>query len=113
MFRDDIAYLTTSVEVKFVRSEPDRKTAPDATIALLTVYLVLVLATIAMFLLLTTSAWKQKKVITTQSLDQIPCRNCQFFKENQYLRCAVHPAIALTQQAIDCQDYEPFNKPDT
>jgi hypothetical protein len=104
---------TTRLEVELVKREFDRETAPEAAIALFTVYLVLVLATIAMFLLLTTSAWKPKKVITTQSLDQIPCRNCQFFKENQYLRCAVHPAIALTQQAIDCQDYESLNKPDT
>lgn len=102
---------TTHIEVKVTGREPDREIPSDAAIALFTVYFVL--ATIAMFLALTASALKQKREIAaTQSPDQLPCQNCQFFKENQYLRCAVQPTIVLTDQAIDCQDYEPLNKPD-
>jgi hypothetical protein len=37
----------------------------------------------------------------------IPCCNCYFYKDNRYLRCAVHPSTVLTQQAIDCLDYQP------
>lgn len=35
----------------------------------------------------------------------IPCRNCRFFDNNYYLKCAVNPKIAMTQNAIDCPDY--------
>lgn len=39
------------------------------------------------------------------------CRNCLFFKDNPYLKCAVNPTDALTKQAIDCSDYSPQAHP--
>lgn len=36
---------------------------------------------------------------------KIPCRNCQFYSNNPYIRCAIRPTEALTEQAIDCSDY--------
>ncbi|MDF5729922.1 MAG: hypothetical protein PUP92_18400, partial [Rhizonema sp. PD38] len=36
---------------------------------------------------------------------QAPCINCHFFNKNQYLRCAVHPLIVSTKQALNCSDY--------
>lgn len=42
---------------------------------------------------------------TLQYFNQIPCRTCQFFTNNQYLKCAVHPSTVLKQQAINCSDY--------
>lgn len=50
------------------------------------------------------------KVVNLQQLNEIPCSNCRFFSSNPYLKCAVHPAIALTKQAIDCADYCPQAK---
>jgi hypothetical protein len=41
--------------------------------------------------------------------EQIPCKNCRFFTNNPYLRCAVRPNTALTHQAIDCSDYQLFS----
>ena len=38
-------------------------------------------------------------------VSQIPCRNCKFFAQNQYLKCAVRPFTVLTAQAADCSDY--------
>ncbi|MCU0549953.1 MAG: hypothetical protein MUC48_11450 [Leptolyngbya sp. Prado105] len=40
----------------------------------------------------------------------MPCRSCQFFSNNGYLKCAVNPSIALTKSAIDCSDYCPTQK---
>ncbi|MCC5635450.1 hypothetical protein LC593_06210 [Nostoc sp. CHAB 5844] len=37
---------------------------------------------------------------------QYPCYNCRFFKDNQYIKCAVHPADVLTKQAFNCFDYQ-------
>lgn len=37
---------------------------------------------------------------------KFPCRNCQFFNSNYHLKCAVRPTDVLTDNAIDCRDYE-------
>ncbi|MBE9189088.1 hypothetical protein IQ230_01640 [Gloeocapsopsis crepidinum LEGE 06123] len=49
-------------------------------------------------------------VIDLQQLNKIPCSNCRFFSSNPYLRCAVNPKIALTEEAINCADYCPQAK---
>ncbi|NJP08796.1 MAG: hypothetical protein HC866_04365 [Leptolyngbyaceae cyanobacterium RU_5_1] len=48
----------------------------------------------------------QKRVSLKQPLG-IPCRSCQFFSSNAYLKCAVHPTTALTDEAVSCSDYSP------
>ena len=47
------------------------------------------------------------EIIALNRLPQLPCRNCQFFSKNPYLKCAVHPYIALTKKANNCSDYLP------
>jgi hypothetical protein len=44
------------------------------------------------------------------SSKQIPCRRCQYFNDNQFLKCTLHPVTTMTKQAIDCCDYCPHNK---
>jgi hypothetical protein len=44
--------------------------------------------------------------VTIKHLDQHPCKNCQFFNNNYYLKCAVHPSTALTKEALNCSDYK-------
>lgn len=34
-----------------------------------------------------------------------PCFSCQYFSNNSYLKCALHPETTLTEQAVDCRDY--------
>jgi hypothetical protein len=38
--------------------------------------------------------------------DRIICSRCQYFNNNNFLKCALHPARVLTEQAIDCIDYD-------
>ncbi len=40
-----------------------------------------------------------------KQLHQIPCANCQFFTNSYYLKCPVHPSMALSEEAIGCRDY--------
>jgi hypothetical protein len=49
----------------------------------------------------------QNAKLTTSRFKQVPCRNCQFFKDNHYLNCAVQPSIVLTKEALNCSDYLP------
>lgn len=39
-------------------------------------------------------------------LHQIPCSRCAFFTGDYRLKCTVHPCKALSEEAIDCLDYE-------
>ncbi|MDF5723038.1 MAG: hypothetical protein PUP91_21705, partial [Rhizonema sp. PD37] len=36
-----------------------------------------------------------------------PLNGYHFFNKNQYLRCAIHPLIVSTKQALNCSDYCP------
>jgi TRAP-type C4-dicarboxylate transport system permease small subunit len=45
-----------------------------------------------------------------QRLHQIPCSNCLFFTGEYNLKCPVHPCKALSEEAIDCVDYQIFKK---
>jgi hypothetical protein len=37
---------------------------------------------------------------------QTRCHSCKYFSTNSYLKCALHPTSVLTEQAIDCSDYD-------
>lgn len=45
--------------------------------------------------------------VSVKRLHRLPCRNCQFFTNNAYLKCAVNPTLVLTEKAFDCSDYSP------
>jgi hypothetical protein len=38
--------------------------------------------------------------------EKIICSDCQYFNNNHFLKCALHPGTVLTEQAIDCRDYD-------
>lgn len=59
-----------------------------------------------------TRMWWQpyRKYLDAQSSEHIPCRECQFFKDNHYLRCAIHPSIVMTKQSINCLDYQSYKQ---
>ncbi|WP_316432589.1 hypothetical protein [Leptolyngbya sp. NK1-12] len=42
-----------------------------------------------------------------QKLHRIPCDRCVYFTGCHYLKCTVHPHRALTEEAVDCLDFEP------
>ncbi|MEA5598518.1 hypothetical protein [Rivularia sp. UHCC 0363] len=50
------------------------------------------------------------QLVTLKHFSSIPCRKCQFFDNNQHLPCAVHPAVVLSEEAINCSDYVPKNR---
>lgn len=41
-------------------------------------------------------------------LHQVPCDRCLYFTSDYRLKCTVHPDKALTEESIDCLDYEPI-----
>ncbi|MGI2909100.1 hypothetical protein [Tolypothrix sp. VBCCA 56010] len=50
-----------------------------------------------------------KIVFSINSLNKLPCQNCEFFCSNNYLKCAVQPSMVMTEAAKNCSDYSPKN----
>ncbi|BAZ79528.1 hypothetical protein PN497_21680 [Sphaerospermopsis kisseleviana CS-549] len=48
-----------------------------------------------------------KIAFSVNGLHQVPCKNCKFFSNNHYLKCAVRPDIVLTEEAMNCSEYCP------
>jgi hypothetical protein len=67
-----------------------------------------ILITPILFVLTTTAIifYRLKRV----EQDNAPCKSCQFFNNNNYLKCAVNPAEVLTAKAKDCREYCPQPK---
>ncbi|WP_066381293.1 MULTISPECIES: hypothetical protein [unclassified Anabaena] len=80
--------------------------SPNGALLLIPFGLMTVCAIITLKCLNTWNLAKNKIDALTHTL-QSPCRNCQYFANNPYMKCAVRPDIALTDKAIDCPDYCP------
>lgn len=50
-----------------------------------------------------------KIVFKVNSLNKLPCQNCEYFCSNNYLKCAVQPSMVMTEAAKNCPDYSPQN----
>ncbi|MDP5018822.1 hypothetical protein FJR11_16000 [Anabaena sp. UHCC 0187] len=48
-----------------------------------------------------------KVCLQSKVLQKVPCKKCQFFANNHYLKCAVKPDTVLTEAAMDCSEYSP------
>lgn len=44
--------------------------------------------------------------VRAKRMHQIPCADCQYFTNSHFLKCPLHPTSALSEAAINCQDYE-------
>lgn len=42
-----------------------------------------------------------------KKLHQIPCHRCAFFTGDYRLKCTVNPYMAMSEDAINCRDFEP------
>ena len=40
---------------------------------------------------------------------KVICHRCQYFSDNRYLKCALHPVTVLTEETVDCADHRPIN----
>jgi hypothetical protein len=41
---------------------------------------------------------------------KIICSRCLYFNDNHFLKCAIHPVLVMTEQAVNCIDYCPKTK---
>jgi hypothetical protein len=84
--------------------EPNLQLAQDASMLLVPICFVAIWAGVVCII---ADTWKinRKKVKNERPLAQLPCRKCQFFSNNPYVKCAVNPAVAMTPAAKECSDF--------
>ncbi|BAZ27970.1 hypothetical protein NIES4074_04000 [Cylindrospermum sp. NIES-4074] len=94
-------------EVKQEQAKPDALNVPDLLIFLTPLSFVLSWVFFLLILRKVRTALDNKMVFTINHLQQVPCKNCRFFSNNHYLKCAVKPDVVMTEEAINCSEYSP------
>ncbi len=97
-------------EVKKEQAQTYESTIPDIAIYLSPVGFII--SWIGFFLILQKirEFLDEKMVFPINSLHKVPCKNCRFYSNNHYLKCAVNPSIVLTEKATSCSEYSPSKK---
>ncbi|WP_224092829.1 hypothetical protein [Nostoc sp. MS1] len=80
---------------------------PDLAISLTPVGLVFSWVIFFVILRKVRSIIENKMVFTVKGSHQLPCKNCQFYSHNHYLKCAVQPCVVMTEEAKSCSEYLP------
>ncbi|MBE9051465.1 hypothetical protein IQ243_13745 [Nostocales cyanobacterium LEGE 11386] len=99
----------TQNEVKQEQIQQDSLNIPDIALTLSPVALIFSWVIFFLILQKIRTLLDNKMVFTVKGLHQVPCRNCRFYANNHYLKCAVQPTIVLTEEAKDCPEYSPKN----
>lgn len=97
----------TQSEVKQEPATSDGLNVPDLVISLTPISFIFSWAILLLVLRKLRTNLDNKMVFTINSLQQVPCKNCRFFSNNHYLKCAVKPDIVLTEEAVNCHEYSP------
>lgn len=104
----NFSQVTTS-ETKQEQMQQDGLGISDIALSLSPI--VLLLSWVFFFLILQKirNLLDEKMVFTVKSLHKVPCKNCRFYSNNHYLKCAVQPSIVMSEEAKDCSEYSPKN----
>ena len=94
-------------DVKYEPSKSEQFTIPD--IAISVAPFAFFISCMAFFLILRKhqTSTDNKKSFIINSLTKVPCKNCQYYANNHYLKCAVKPDIVMTEEAKNCSEYAP------
>lgn len=104
------------MEPKLIAIQPSNSIPPSqkaieprpADIAFLIVLNLMILSAIAIPI----SAFIAKRRQSSYSFKLPPkviCHRCQYFSDNSYLKCALHPVTVMTEEIVDCADHLPIN----
>ncbi len=101
-------------QTEIVQAPADRAPAASSSIAQDASLLLVPICFIAIWagvVCIIADTWKlnRKELKTSRPLAQLPCKKCQFFSNNPYMKCAVNPHVAMTPAATDCSDYRSRN----
>jgi hypothetical protein len=113
LIADTNIHQGTGSDVKYEQPKPEPFTIPDIAISLTP--LAVLITWLSFFILLrkhqTSRDNKRNFIINT--LCKVPCKNCQFYSNNHYLKCAVQPSLVMTEEAKNCSEYSPCQSKST
>jgi hypothetical protein len=95
----------TRSEVKREEIQIDASNVPDILVSLAPVGLLSSWVIFFLVLRKIRTALDNKIVFEVKGLHKVPCKNCQFYSNNNYLKCAVKPDVVMTEEAKDCSEY--------
>jgi hypothetical protein len=104
----NISQVTNS-EVKQEQMQPDTINIPDVALSLSPIALLCSWVMFFLILQKIRTILDNKMVFTINGVHKVPCKNCRFYSNNHYLKCAVQPSIVMTEDAKDCSEYSPKN----
>lgn len=97
---------TTLSEVKVAQTKQDGGNPSDVVLLEPSIFLFIGWAILSLMVSIIVTV-ARAEIIALDRLHKFPCKNCQFFSKNLYLKCAVQPCIALTEKSNNCSDYLP------
>ncbi len=97
-------------EVKNEQTPTNQLTVPDLVISLSPLGFIIGWVVFLLVLQKIRSFLDNKMVFPTNNSHKVHCKNCRFYSNNNYLKCAVKPSIVLTEEAKDCSEYSPNKK---
>lgn len=97
----------THTETQQPKTQPNNINLPDIAISLSPLGLVFSWVIFFVILRKVRSVIENKMVFTVKSSHHLPCKNCQFYSHNHYLKCAVQPCVVMTEEAKNCSEYLP------
>ncbi|MBW4689740.1 MAG: hypothetical protein KME40_32775 [Komarekiella atlantica HA4396-MV6] len=100
-------YQLSQNEAKSEQTQPNQLTIPDIVISLSPLGFIFGWVVFFIALRKIRTFLDNKMVFTIKGLDKVPCKNCKFYSNNHYLKCAVNPSIVLTEEAMNCSEYSP------
>lgn len=100
-------HQVTQHEIQQGQTQTDGLNIPDVAIALTPLGLIFGWITFFIMLRNLRTAVDNKMVFTINPLHKVPCKNCQYYSSNHYLKCAVKPSMVMTEEAKNCSEYSP------
>ncbi|WP_260446885.1 hypothetical protein [Nostoc sp. 2RC] len=97
-------------EAKKEQPPTNQLTIPDIAISLSPLGFIIGWVVFLVVLQKIRSFLDQKMVFPTNTSHKVPCKNCRFYSNNNYIKCAVKPCIVLTEEAMNCPEYSPIHK---
>ncbi len=97
----------TTNEVKQQSTKPDDLNIPDLVVSLTPLGFIVSWAIFLVILRKIRTNLDNKRVFSIDTLHKVPCKNCQYYSNNHYLKCAVQPHIVLSEEAVNCSEYSP------
>lgn len=102
---------TKLIEIQPSNSIPSNQKAIELRPADITFFIILNLALLAA-IAIPIYAFITKRKRASFGLKPPPksiCHCCQYFSDNRYLKCALHPVTVMTEETMNCADHRPIN----